>query len=278
MAHDLCVNIDDTAPYEWRHNVGPAVRALHPSGLNLQHVYQFGVFAGNSMRQLNKMLRPHTLWGIDSFEGLPKTQQPNIHDWRAGAWAADPRNASWPHNVRWVAGWYDQLDDALVSTLGMQPAAYVDIDCDLYDSARAALDFAFRNRLIAEGTLVGYDDWHVLPCGDPAANATADAALRSGEGRAHLEMSERYLVEWRCVGGSCGCKPTPNATTMRGRSGGRHVSWGAIFRVVSIGKRVDAGYDGARRDFARRFFVSPDCAALRVGRRQFTHGVAHRFE
>ena len=157
MAHDLCVNIDDTAPYEWRHNVGPAVRALHPSGLNLQHVYQFGVFAGNSMRQLNKMLRPHTLWGIDSFEGLPKTQQPNIHDWRAGAWAADPRNASWPHNVRWVAGWYDQLDDALVSTLGMQPAAYVDIDCDLYDSARAALDFAFRNRLIAEGTLVGYE-------------------------------------------------------------------------------------------------------------------------
>ena len=154
-ARPTCVNIDDTKPFGWRLNAGPILNTHPPDGffqvvdgLRQIHVYQFGVFQGDSMRELNQTLRPSVMWGLDSFEGLPPTEQANIWDWKPGAFSADPRRQSWPGDVRWIKGWYNLLADRLVAERGMKPAAYVDVDCDLYDSARSALDFMFRNRLI----------------------------------------------------------------------------------------------------------------------------------
>lgn len=49
----------------------------------------------------------------------------------------------------WVKGYYDESlspkHDSQVMKLGMKPASYIDIDCDLYESTRDALDFFFRN-------------------------------------------------------------------------------------------------------------------------------------
>ena len=252
MQDAACVNLPPPARYEWRHNIEHAVQRRGG------HVYQFGVYGGDSMRKLHKALQPEALWGFDSFRGLPETSQPNIKDWSAGAWVADPRKERWPVQVHWIQGWYNRLEDGLVGQRGMQPATYVDLDCDLYDSTVAALDFMLRNRLIVEGTVVGYDDWWVLPCGDAWANATVDAPLRSGEGRAHLELAERYAVDFRCVGGSCGCPRSPRKPAPSG------LSWGALFRVESIGKRASSGYEGAL--VQPQMWNSRDCIGLRWGR------------
>lgn len=246
-----CVNLRPQRRYDWRHNVEHVVP--HRGG----QVYQFGVFGGSSMRMLYEALLPSTLWGFDSFQGMPRTSNPSIKDWSPGSYATDPRKERWPSEVRWVEGWYDQLDDRIVRRRQMRPATYVDMDCDLYESTRTALDFMLRNRLIVAGTVVGYDDWWVMPCGDPWANATIDAPLRSGEGRAHAEMAERYAVQFRCVGGSCGCSSVGERTLA-------NLSWGALFRVESVGKRASTGYDGAL--VQPLMWRSRDCVGLRWGR------------
>ena len=94
-----------------------------------------------------------------------------------------------------------------------------------------------------------------------------------------VAIPSRYQVEFRCVGGSCGCVSNETATTIRGRNvatfRGGYSSWGAIFRVESIGKRAASGYDGDTRGFARSFFhSSEDCRTLRSRRLRRSHGVA----
>jgi hypothetical protein len=81
-------------------------------------------------------------------------------------------------------GWFcDTLDARLVTTGRFKPAAYVDVDADLYRSTRDALEFMFAHRLIRPGTLIGYDDW-------------GDTTLwTAGESRAHLEVTRRYGVQ-----------------------------------------------------------------------------------
>ena len=64
----------------------------------------------------------------------------------------------------------------------MKPAAYVDIDVDLYKSTVLALDFLFRNKLIQVGTLIGYHDWGGLE------------EFTGGESLAHKELTEKYGV------------------------------------------------------------------------------------
>ena len=64
-----------------------------------------------------------------------------------------------------MKGFYSEsLTPTLVQELGMKPAAYIDIDCDLYISSKQALAYMFEQKLAVPGTLIGYDDFWVNPC------------------------------------------------------------------------------------------------------------------
>ena len=65
-----------------------------------------------------------------------------------------------------------------------RPALLVDIDSDLYVSAKQALTWLFRHKIARKGTLIRYDDWNK---GDPSW----------GEARAHKEISEEFDVTFR---------------------------------------------------------------------------------
>lgn len=52
--------------------------------------------------------------------------------------------------------WEDVLDDFIASNSGMAPAAYIDMDANLYSSAFLALDWMFSKGLVQAGTLIGY--------------------------------------------------------------------------------------------------------------------------
>jgi hypothetical protein len=94
-------------------------------------------------------------------------------------------------NLDFVIGFYnDSLTDDLVSTLNLGKAALVDIDCDIYTSAKECLSWLFRNDLVDTGTYVAYDDWG----GTPGYRDFAD-----GESRAHREISEEFGVEWELI-------------------------------------------------------------------------------
>lgn len=199
--------------HEWRRaGLDHVIRQCRQPGSDCHQkdVYQFGVYAGLSMRAISKRLRDagvpfRTLWGFDSFSGLPsengeqtRTRYIRSAGFQEGAWNIA---SAWGETdgarirqrletyvrddrVRWVVGYYNEtLTPDLASRVA--PALYVDMDCDLYSSAKAALDWLFQNRLLVPGSVVGYDDW--LQGG------------RHGVQRAHAEAASQYNASFRSV-------------------------------------------------------------------------------
>lgn len=148
---------------------------------------------------------PRRLWGFDSFMGLPaEVAQGKDSDYiernhfANGTWDARKLfRTSSPAKlmdkvysylndtrVHLVKGFYSK---SLTNELAreMRPALYVDIDCDLYSSAAAALSWLFQHRLVRRGTVIGYDDW--------AQGGS------NGEQKAHLEMSNVFGVKFQKI-------------------------------------------------------------------------------
>lgn len=64
-----------------------------------------------------------------------------------------------------VSGWYnDTLNEETIEKYGLQHAAIVHIDVDLFESARLVLEFV--TPLLVDGTVIIFDDWYTFR-GDP---------------------------------------------------------------------------------------------------------------
>lgn len=207
----------------WRSEVFP----VKPQ-VGLTDVYEFGVFSGNSTAELSTLCDEYGIpcervVGFDSFDGVPKeTAEPCYNDvwdpdishyYKAfnsklfyGVNTVDEAVRKVDEFVRpfisknrdliWVAGFYNEsLTDDLPSQLALNKALIVDIDVDIYSSAKTALHWLFRNKLVDVGTYVFYDDWG----GTPGYKEFLD-----GESRAHREISEEFNVTWELVGTSTG--------------------------------------------------------------------------
>ena len=62
-------------------------------------------------------------------------------------------------DVTIVPGFYDKtLNDKLKKDIGLNKAAIIMIDCDIYASTKIALDFI--TDLIDNGTIIIFDDWY----------------------------------------------------------------------------------------------------------------------
>lgn len=220
-------------------------------------VYQFGVFQGGSLARLVQIYDAPT-WGFDTFSGLPDERkgEASTSSWKRGTFdvggaAAAPRIARSAGLRRGalLAGLFNEtLTPSLPSARGMRPAVYVDIDSDLYVSAYQALDWLFTQRLAVPGTVVGYDDFWVLPCvkGDPSP-------LAYGEGKAHVDISARHGVRFRCICGPCAPKNS------------KAWGWRPYFLVEAVGARPQAGVTIDAAEFLRD---SKNCqkARRRAGR------------
>ena len=109
----------------------------------------------------------------------------------------------------------ESLTPALAAERGMRPALYVDIDVDIHAPTYEALDWMLRSGLIANGTVIGYDDFnHGVPAGVPLGTKGSWERVREGrlegEARAHREIEDKWglrMVQIRSVrntGGSGG--------------------------------------------------------------------------
>lgn len=207
-------------------------------------------------------------WGFDSFAGLPPEQRgiSRPTGWSAGTYDSSRTETSAFKCVRtgsggvsctgraqpmtfdeqiermdsvhgfsradtnFVQGFYNvSLTDDLPSTLGLRPAMYVDIDCDLYISTFQALDWIFAKGLAKPGTLIGYDDFCLTELGT------------AGESRAHNEIARKYDVTFECVVGGCS-----DSMLVPGKKGDYHRMISGkllnpIFVVRDIGGFADTG-------------------------------------
>jgi hypothetical protein len=223
----------------------------HSALLEDGDVYQFGVFQGGSLSKLVKLYNTSATWGFDTFSGLPAELpgEHTIRGWKPGTFdvggkaaAARVARSIGLQRGGLIAGLFNvTLTPELTASRGMRPAVYVDVDSDLYVSAAQALDWLFAQRLAVPGTVIGYDDWWVLPCikQDPRP-------LAYGEGKAHLDVARRHGVRFRCICGPC----APRNSKMWG--------WRPYFLVEAVGVTAEPGV-AAQLDAADFLRSSKNC-------------------
>jgi hypothetical protein len=150
---------------------------------------EFGVYQGNSMIQAHRAITEEglghvRLFGFDSFAGLPETAEAE-GVWSNGQYRADyefTRQRIEEHGVEdgrvaLVPGFFaDTLTPEWREQNGVEQAAVIMIDCDLYSSAKEAL--AFCEPLIDTEAVVLFDDWH-----------------SAGEGRGEQRAFSEFLSE-----------------------------------------------------------------------------------
>jgi hypothetical protein len=126
-----------------RHGVAEA----HTAGM----VVEFGVRRGTSITHIAKAAG-QPVHGFDSFEGLPEGwgSQPQ------GSFTTELELPPVPANAMLHAGWFE---DTLPAFLAEQPdpVRFVNIDCDIYSSARTVLT-ALGERL-RPGSIVVFDEY-----------------------------------------------------------------------------------------------------------------------
>ncbi|MDR3508477.1 MAG: TylF/MycF/NovP-related O-methyltransferase [Caulobacteraceae bacterium] len=119
-------------------------------------VLEFGVFSGSTVNQIADRLPDKTIFGFDSFEGLPE-------DWTPGAPTGHFKRKDLPavgENVELVVGYFDAVLPRFLSTHA-DPVAFIHIDCDLYFSTQTVLS-QLRDRIIS-GTVIVFDEYFNYP-------------------------------------------------------------------------------------------------------------------
>lgn len=173
---------------------------------------EFGVLRGDTFRNAIRAARqgyratkegrfPGRFIAFDSFAGLPRVASmgDGINPYAKGEFSAS--RADFERNlgrlldtfpIEIVPGWFDEtLKAETAERLGLHKAAFVHVDCDLYESTVPVLEFV--TPFLQTGTILYFDDWF-----------SYRGSMEHGESRAAREWLERHprirLVDYRQVG------------------------------------------------------------------------------
>lgn len=163
---------------------------VRPEGLLLE----FGVFKGKTLNQICQYWPDRTVFGFDSFVGLPEHW---FIDGEAGlsirANKFDLTNSDpidYPTNSILVRGWYeDSIDPWLERNAG--DIALLHIDCDLYSSTKTVL--TKLNSRIVPGTVIAFDEFY------PWANSNPYSEWPNHEYKALKEWTEQFDREFEVL-------------------------------------------------------------------------------
>jgi len=147
-------------------------------------ICEFGVFNGNTINHIAAMT-PQTVFGFDSFEGLPE-------DWQGmgakkGHFAVKKLPAVRP-NVTLVKGWFDQTLPAFLAQ-NQGKVGFLHVDCDLYSSTKTVLGL-LQPRLAA-GAVIVFDEYFNHP------------EWEQGEHKAFHEFLAAAGVSFEFIGYNC---------------------------------------------------------------------------
>jgi O-methyltransferase len=141
-------------------------------------IAEVGVYAGGSLMWMAGMYKKKTLYGIDTFEGMPPVSEYDKHH------EGDFRDVDYEKiktamakrcpNVILLKGFFP---DDVVGVLP-QEFAMVHVDCDIYTSVRDCCEF-FWPRLVSGGMMV-FDDPGMPSC-PGAAKAFREFGFEGGK-------------------------------------------------------------------------------------------------
>lgn len=116
---------------------------------------EFGVHSGSTINHIAARTSG-TVYGFDSFEGLPE-------DWRPGVEKGNFKMSALPKvkpNVELIKGWFNESLPAFLST-HPGPCSFLHIDCDLYSSTHTI--FELMGDRIQPGTVLDFDEFFNYP-------------------------------------------------------------------------------------------------------------------
>jgi predicted O-methyltransferase YrrM len=144
--------MDRATPYFSKSDtLAAAVKASPAEGLYLE----FGVHTGGTLRQIAEMAPAGSVYGFDSFEGLPE-------DWRMFFAAGTFGGEEIPEvpGAELVIGWFDETLPGFLAE-HPEPVAFLHLDADLYSSTVTVLE-ALEDRL-RPGTVLLFDEYFNFP-------------------------------------------------------------------------------------------------------------------
>lgn len=118
-------------------------------------ILEFGVASGRTIRHLAEGVGDRTVFGFDSFKGLPE-------NWWSGFEKGhfSQRKPEVPENVHLIEGFFSET---LPSFLAMhaESVALLHVDCDLYSSTKTILTLLAER--IVSGTVIVFDEYWNYP-------------------------------------------------------------------------------------------------------------------
>jgi len=173
---DILIPILGKTPLEW------ALEQDIEPGL----ILEFGVYQGKTISMIANKLPSYTVYGFDSFEGLPESWDRNDGGayYKKGHFTTHKQLPDVPKNVILVAGLFDQTVPEFVKQHPSEKITFMHIDCDLYSSTRTVL-FTLHP-LIHNNTILVFDELINYP------------GYEKHELKALLEYIEwsNYKIEW----------------------------------------------------------------------------------
>lgn len=117
---------------------------------------EFGVYAGASINYIADEIKPHRVYGFDSFEGLPV----DWHNMPKDFFSLGGKLPKVRRNVTLVRGFFDQSLPEFFRGHS-ENLCFAHIDCDVYVSTQSVLaNIADR---VVPGTLLLFDDYFNQP-------------------------------------------------------------------------------------------------------------------
>ena len=189
----IAKKIADTDRFFWDAAVALAVNAI--SG----DYVEFGSWGGNTLRLAHERFthagRPRHLWAFDSFQGLPEAADPRDHHpgWYSGgagqggveAFRAMCDDHGVPRSAyTTVVGYYDETLPALGDG-GPTDVALAYLDCNMYSSTVAALDFLSPR--LKQGMVLAFDDYWCWSAGDVSGERSAFLEFAAAHPQWHFE-------------------------------------------------------------------------------------------
>jgi hypothetical protein len=118
------------------------------------HIAEFGVFQGESINYLSDKIYPKTIFGFDSFLGLPDDF---VLDFPKGSFNLNGLLPEVNKNVKLITGLFsDTLPQWLKNNSGV--FSLLNIDCDTYESTSFVLNSIGPSRIVP-GTLILFDEY-----------------------------------------------------------------------------------------------------------------------
>ncbi len=159
-----------------RDNLTHCTKKASPKGLFIE----FGVFKGESINQIAKLRPEKTIYGFDSFEGLPEAW--DGYSANKGHFATELPKVE--KNVKLIKGFFKStLSDFLAEH--RDAISFMHIDCDLYSSTVDILSAA-KDKLKC-GTIIVFDEYFNYP------------NWKNHEHKAFKEFCEKFDVKFEYI-------------------------------------------------------------------------------